>query len=302
MRRVSLVSLHREQAFGRGVHPISNCESQAQQGSISAKELGDALAEPGRRSGCYPASEIHQWIIDVAIFGFEEQKRRLDGQIADLRAIRDGVPAKYPTNSVPVSDKNDRELLGEALDLARQIGDEVYRVDALVAVAMRLPGVGPKKVLQEALVAARQIAREDSRLQRLSMVAKHIDISSLAWVFHSSPELLQKPEILPVIARAAEGWTEFRLALGIDQTELLDSWLLRLSRGSRDHLVNVVEALVPVSADHNGSSRCSSRPDGLIYRSHRLFTSAASFHRYALGQVAGLIDVAAAADRDVIGE
>ena len=41
-------------------------------------------------------------IIDAAIFGFEEQKRRLDAQIADLRAIRDGVPAKDPTNSVPV--------------------------------------------------------------------------------------------------------------------------------------------------------------------------------------------------------
>src|SRR3954452_5675724 len=41
-------------------------------------------------------------IIDAAIFGFEEQKRRLDGQIADLRAIRNGVPTKDPATSAPV--------------------------------------------------------------------------------------------------------------------------------------------------------------------------------------------------------
>jgi hypothetical protein len=41
-------------------------------------------------------------IIDAAIFGFEQQKRRLDAQIADLRAIRDGVPAKDGAISAPV--------------------------------------------------------------------------------------------------------------------------------------------------------------------------------------------------------
>ena len=35
-------------------------------------------------------------IIDAAILGFEEQKRRLDAQIAELRAMRDGVSHNAP--------------------------------------------------------------------------------------------------------------------------------------------------------------------------------------------------------------
>jgi hypothetical protein len=40
-------------------------------------------------------------IIDAAIFGFEEQKRRLDSQIAGLREMRTGAATKSPLNSAP---------------------------------------------------------------------------------------------------------------------------------------------------------------------------------------------------------
>jgi hypothetical protein len=40
-------------------------------------------------------------IIDAAIFGFEEQKRRLDAQIAALRDVRTGAATKGPPNSAP---------------------------------------------------------------------------------------------------------------------------------------------------------------------------------------------------------
>jgi hypothetical protein len=35
-------------------------------------------------------SKTHKRVIDAAILGFEEQKRRLEAQIADLRALRNG--------------------------------------------------------------------------------------------------------------------------------------------------------------------------------------------------------------------
>jgi hypothetical protein len=40
-------------------------------------------------------------IIDAAILGFEEQKRRLDGQIAELRAVRNGASQMAPASVRP---------------------------------------------------------------------------------------------------------------------------------------------------------------------------------------------------------
>src|SRR4051812_36326200 len=42
-------------------------------------------------------------IIDAAIFGFQEQKRRLDVQIAELRDIRTGASANAAVNSPPAN-------------------------------------------------------------------------------------------------------------------------------------------------------------------------------------------------------
>jgi len=41
-----------------------------------------------------PTQKLTNEIIHAAIFGFEEQKRRLDSQIADLRAMLSGAPAE----------------------------------------------------------------------------------------------------------------------------------------------------------------------------------------------------------------
>ena len=40
-------------------------------------------------------------IIDAAILGFEEQKRRLDAQISELRALRNGVSHNAPATGRP---------------------------------------------------------------------------------------------------------------------------------------------------------------------------------------------------------
>ena len=42
-------------------------------------------------------------IIDAAIFGFEEQKRRLDSQIAALQEMRTGDSAKRTVDSAPAN-------------------------------------------------------------------------------------------------------------------------------------------------------------------------------------------------------
>jgi hypothetical protein len=41
-----------------------------------------------------PSQKLTNEIIDAAILGFEEQKRRIDRQINDLRALRSGEPAE----------------------------------------------------------------------------------------------------------------------------------------------------------------------------------------------------------------
>jgi hypothetical protein len=46
-----------------------------------------------------PAQELTNEIINAAILGFEEQKRKIDSQIADLRASLTGEPA--PTTAEP---------------------------------------------------------------------------------------------------------------------------------------------------------------------------------------------------------
>src|SRR5260370_39960069 len=40
-----------------------------------------------------PIQKLTNEVITAAILGFEEQKRRIDGQIADLRALLSGGPA-----------------------------------------------------------------------------------------------------------------------------------------------------------------------------------------------------------------
>jgi hypothetical protein len=40
-------------------------------------------------------------ILDAAILGFEEQKRRLDAQLAELRAMRDGANQTAPASARP---------------------------------------------------------------------------------------------------------------------------------------------------------------------------------------------------------
>lgn len=40
-------------------------------------------------------------IIDAAILGFEEQKRRIDQQISDLRAVKAGAAAESPKTAEP---------------------------------------------------------------------------------------------------------------------------------------------------------------------------------------------------------
>jgi hypothetical protein len=44
-------------------------------------------------------SKLTDEIIDAAILGFEEQKRRLDAQLAELRAMRSGQPVSAPATA-----------------------------------------------------------------------------------------------------------------------------------------------------------------------------------------------------------
>jgi hypothetical protein len=52
-----------------------------------------------------PAQKITNEIITAAILGFEEQKRKIDTQIAELRAIQTGASAEAPAAPVPAKTK-----------------------------------------------------------------------------------------------------------------------------------------------------------------------------------------------------
>lgn len=57
-------------------------------------------------------------IIEAAIDGFEAQKQRIDGQIAELRAMMTGAPAAPATE--PQAGKTRRKLSPEALQRMRE--------------------------------------------------------------------------------------------------------------------------------------------------------------------------------------
>jgi hypothetical protein len=63
-----------------------------------------------------PTAKLTKEIIDAAILGFEEQKRKIDVQIAGLRALSSGEPlgqASAPASSVP--DRKKRKFSAAAL-------------------------------------------------------------------------------------------------------------------------------------------------------------------------------------------
>src|SRR6266511_3925515 len=67
------------------------------------------------------------------------------------------------------------ELLDEALTVARTVGDEESRVGVLSALALRLPSSEERRaVLGEALGVARAIGDEESRVQALSELASDL--------------------------------------------------------------------------------------------------------------------------------
>ena len=95
-----------------------------------------------------------------------------------------------------------QSLLPEALALARTIGDEDYRVMALIGLAPHLP-----EVLPEALAVARAIRNEDERARALNEVLTLTNIDQSLWpdtlhalgVLPRSSFLLAVPGLVPLI-------------------------------------------------------------------------------------------------------
>lgn len=66
-----------------------------------------------------PIRKLRPEIITAAIEGFESQKRRIDGQIAELRSLLTGGPAE--TTATPESPKRKRRKMSAAA--RKRIGD-----------------------------------------------------------------------------------------------------------------------------------------------------------------------------------
>jgi hypothetical protein len=59
------------------------------------------VPELGRVNNEMATPKLTKEILDAAILGFEEQKRRLDAQLAELRAMRNGANQTAPTSTRP---------------------------------------------------------------------------------------------------------------------------------------------------------------------------------------------------------
>jgi hypothetical protein len=94
-------------------------------------------------------------IIEAAIEGFEAQKRRIDGQIAELRANLSGAPASHAAE--PTAHKPKRKFSAEALRRMREAQKRRWakvRGESAPAAAKAPAPVKPKRTLSKAGRAA----------------------------------------------------------------------------------------------------------------------------------------------------
>jgi hypothetical protein len=147
----------------------------------------------------------------------------------------------------------DRTLLKEALAAARKITDEISRASVLSALARRMD-TEDREMLQEALAAAREITDGYSRASALSAVVESIELTSLVELFQSWPALIEYPSMLPGIERVAGVWGEFCRLQGADPADVFNSWLLRLARSHRSHVINVMRRMIPVIETIGGAT------------------------------------------------
>ena len=80
-------------------------------------------------------------IIDAAIEGFEAQKRRIDGQISELRAMRSGSPAQ----SASASTKQPRRKMSAAGRKAIAAAQRKRWAESKIAVKVEAPKAKPAK-------------------------------------------------------------------------------------------------------------------------------------------------------------
>jgi hypothetical protein len=99
-------------------------------------------------------AELTKEIIDAAILGFEEQKRRIDVQIAGLRALSSGEPleeASAPPASVP--DRKKRKFSATALKRMKEAQQRRWakvRGETPTATAPAVKTAKPKRKLSAA--------------------------------------------------------------------------------------------------------------------------------------------------------
>jgi hypothetical protein len=178
----------------------------------------------------------------------EDRGKALQEALAAARQI--AYPATRATALTKVAehlDPEDREkALREALTAARKITNEDFRARALAEAAERLSPEDREKALQEALATARQCTTEDGRVKVLSAVLRYIELPVLVEVLQTSPALVERPEMLPIIERLARVWDNFCRLQGAAPADVFNSWLLRLAHGNRSHFMEVLRLLTPV--------------------------------------------------------
>jgi hypothetical protein len=102
-----------------------------------------------------PTPRFTHEIIEAAIEGFEAQKRRIDAQIAELRADLSGAPAPHATQ--PTAHKPKRKFSAEALRRMREAQQRRWakvRGESAPAAATTPKPAKPKRKLSKAGRAA----------------------------------------------------------------------------------------------------------------------------------------------------
>jgi hypothetical protein len=106
-------------------------------------------------------------------------------------------------------------------------------------------------LLREALEAARLIGDEGHRAQALSAVAQHLDPAGLKDIASEVHALIDQSAILESLVAIAEHWPEYIRKRNRASDDELAYWLSPLSRETRGRLLATIRALLP-AIEHAG--------------------------------------------------
>jgi hypothetical protein len=101
-----------------------------------------------------PISKLNRHIVEAAIVGFEHQKTLIDNQIAELRAMLNGIPAETAATAEPAKPQRRKRSLAVRRRMALAQKERWAKIKGEAAPQAPAPAAKPKRKLTAAGRAA----------------------------------------------------------------------------------------------------------------------------------------------------